>query len=315
MLLGRSSFTCLILLVCSLTLAAPAHTAYADLDQEEEDADAPLPWQVGPKHVTLGHHIELALPSGYQFLGLPHAETVMTQLGNLYNDSLLGIVISSEPTAEPIDDDGFMITLRYDAEGYVRDDEVLDGKAILDAFHEAESTYNDERKKAGFPAIHAEGWQEPPRYDKTRHELSWGLLISSPEDEAGSDRTVNFNTRVLGRKGYVSINLVTDARLLPKYKPAAAAILEATSFTQGMRYEDFDSTTDAVAEYGLTGLVLGGIGLGVAKLAKIGLLAKFGKVLLAGLIAGKKAIAMFFIVVAAGLRKFWNRRKDRVSQA
>ena len=44
-------------------------------------------------------------------------------------------------------------------------------------------------------------------------------------------------------------------------------------------------------------------------------LAKFGKLLLAGLIAGKKVIAMFFVIVAAGLRKFWNRRKDRVSQA
>jgi uncharacterized membrane-anchored protein len=315
MLLGRSSLPCLLLIVCSLALTAPAHTAYADLDQEEEDPDAPLPWQIGPKHILLGHHIELALPSGYQFLGLPHAETVMTQLGNLYNDNLLGIVISSEQAAEPIEDDGFMITLRYDAEGYVRDEETLDGQAILQAFHEAESTYNEDRKKAGFPAIHAEGWQEPPRYDKARHELLWGLLISSPDDEAGADHTVNYNTRVLGRKGYVSINLVTDARLLPRYKPAAAAILEATTFTQGMRYEDFDSTTDSVAEYGLTGLVLGGIGLGVAKLAKIGLLAKFGKLLLAGLIAGKKVIAMFFVVVAAGLRKFWNRRKDRVSQA
>jgi uncharacterized membrane-anchored protein len=315
MLLGRRSLSCLILLVCSLALAAPAHTAYADLDQEEEDADAPLPWQVGPKQIALGHHIELALPSGYQFLGLPHAETVMTQLGNLNNDNLLGIVISSEQTAEPIEDDGFLISLRYEAEGYVRDDEPLDGEAILQAFHEAETTYNDERKKAGFPAIHAEGWQEPPRYDKARHQILWGLLLSSPDDEAGADRTVNFNTRVLGRKGFVSINLVTDARMLPKYKPAAAAILEATKFTQGMRYEDFDATTDAVAEYGLTGLVLGGIGLGVAKLAKIGLLAKFGNLLLAGLIAGKKVLAMFFVVVAAGLRKLWNRRKDRVSQA
>lgn len=314
-MLCRCRLSCLLLIVCSLALATPAHTAYADLDQEEEDADAPLPWQVGPKLISLGHSIQLALPSGYQFLGLPHAESVMTQLGNLYNDNLLGIVISSEQVAEPIDDDGFMITLRYDAEGYIEDDEQLDGQAILQAFHEAESTYNAERKQAGFPPIHAEGWQEPPRYDKARHELLWALLIGSPDDEPGADRTVNYNTRVLGRKGYVSINLVTDARMLPRYKSAAAAILAATSFTPGMRYEDFDGTTDTVAEYGLTGLVLGGIGIGVAKLAKVGLLAKFGKLLIVGLLAGKKVIALFFVVLAAGLRKLWNRRKDRVSQA
>lgn len=302
-------------MVCGLWLVAPAHTVLADLDQqEEEDSDAPLPWQVGPKPIGLGHHIELALPTGYQFLGLPHAESVMTQFGNLYNENLLGIVTSSEQAAEPVDDDGFLITLRYDAEGYIRDDEALDGAAILQAIRDAESTYNEERKQAGFPPIHAESWQQAPRYDKARHELLWALLISGGGDEAGADHTVNYNTRVLGRKGFVSINLVTDARMLAKHKSAASAILAATTFTQGMRYEDFDSTTDAVAEYGLTGLVLGGVGLGVAKLVKVGLLAKFGKVLIAGLIAGKKGIALFFVIVAAGLRKLWNRRKDRVSQ-
>jgi uncharacterized membrane-anchored protein len=307
-MLGR----CVLLVACSLVLLAPAHTVQADLDQTEEDADAPLPWQEGPKAISLGHEIELALPDGYQFLGLPHAETVMTQLGNLYNENLLGIVIAGQ---EPANEDGFLITLRYDAEGYIKDDEALDGHAILESIREAETTYNQERKQAGFPAIHADGWQEPPRYDRAQHELIWALLVSSPVDDADGERTVNYSTRVLGRKGYVSINLVTDASLLAQHKPAASAILAATSFAPGMRYEDFDSTTDTVADYGLTGLVLGGVGLGVAKLAKIGLLAKFGKLLLVGLLAGKKAIALVLVMVGAGLRKLWNRRKNRVSEA
>jgi uncharacterized membrane-anchored protein len=309
---GRS-FSWVFLVACWLVLSVPAHTVHADLDQTEEDPDAPLPWQEGPKAIALGHQIELALPDGYQFLGLPHAETVMTQLGNLYNENLLGIVIAGQRTGdqEPVEDDGFLITLRYDAEGYIKDDEALDGSAILQEIRGAEATYNEERKQAGFPPIHAEGWQEPPRYDKAQHELIWALLVSSPEDE---EHTVNYSTRVLGRKGYVSINLVTDASLLAKHKPAASAILAATSFSAGMRYDDFDSTTDAVAEYGLTGLVLGGVGLGVAKLAKVGLLAKLGKFLLLGLVAGKKAFALFLVMIAAGLRKLWSRRKNRVSQ-
>jgi uncharacterized membrane-anchored protein len=228
---------------------------------------------------------------------------------------LLGIVIAGQPQAqESGDDDGFLITLRYDAEGYIKDDEALDGTAILQAIRATESTYNAERKRVGFSAIHAQGWQEPPRYDKARHELIWALLVSSPDDEAGADHTVNFSTRVLGRKGYVSINLVTDAGLLAKHKAAASAVLAATSFAQGMRYEDFDAASDGVAEYGLTGLVLGGIGIGVVKLAKVGLLAKFGKLILAGLFASKKAVALFVVMTAAGLRKLWSRRKNRVSQ-
>jgi len=309
---GRS-FSCVFLVACCLALALPAHTVHADLDLTEEDPDAPLPWQEGPKAIPLGHQIELTLPDGYQFLGLPHAETVMTQLGNLYNENLLGIVIAGQHTGdqEPVEDDGFLITLRYDAEGYIKDDEALDGTAILQEIRGAEATYNEERKQAGFPPIHAEGWQESPRYSKAQHELIWSLLVSSPEDE---EHTVNYSTRVLGRKGYVSINLVTDASLLSKHKPAASAILAATSFSPGMRYEDFDSTTDTVAEYGLTGLVLGGVGLGVAKLAKIGLLAKLGQLIWLGLVAGKKAFALFLVMIAAGLRKLWSRRKNRVSQ-
>jgi len=314
-MLGRS-FACAFLVALCLAFAAPAHIVQADLDQTDEDPDAPLPWQEGPKAIALGHQIELALPEGYQFLGLPHAETVMTQLGNLYNENLLGIVIAGQRAAdhEPVEEDGFLITLRYDAEGYIKDDDALDGDAILREIQEAEASYNEERKQAGFPPIHAEGWQERPRYEKGRHQLIWGLLVSSPGYEAAGERTVNYSTRVLGRKGYVSINLVTDASLLAKHKPAATAILAATSFAPGMRYEDFDSTSDTVAEYGLTGLVLGGVGLGVAKLAKLGLLAKLSKLLLIGLVAGKKAFALVAVMIAAGLRKLWSRRKNRVTQ-
>jgi uncharacterized membrane-anchored protein len=120
---------------------------------------------------------------------------------------------------------------------------------------------------------------------------------------------------VLGRKGFVSINLITDARMLDKHRSAARAILSATSFASGMRYEDFQSATDTVADYGLTGLVLGGVGLGVAKLAKVGLLAKLGQLLIAALIAGKKASVLFFAALAAGLRKLWSRRKRAITSA
>jgi len=309
-------FVCAVMLSVCVNLTLGSSVVVADLDQEVESEDAPLPWRVGPQPLSLGHGIELALPHGYQFLGLPHAARVMTQLGNLYNDNLLGMVVSSAPEqdAGESESDGYLITLRYDAEGYIKDDEELDGEAILESIRSAEDDYNAQRREAGFAAIHAEGWQEPPRYDRARHHVVWGLLVSSPDDPEPTDRSVNFNTRVLGRKGYVSVNLVTDSALLSTYKPAASAILAATSFGPGKRYEDFDASSDKVAEYGLTGLVLGGVGLGVAKLVKVGLLAKFGKLIIAALIAGKKGVAVLFVAVAAGLRKLLRRRRDRISQ-
>jgi hypothetical protein len=65
-----------------------------------------------------------------------------------------------------------------------------------------------------------------------------------------------------------------------------------------------------VAEYGLTGLVLGGAGLGLAKVAKIGLLAKFGKGLLALLLVGKKAIVIGAIALGAALKALLKKKKD-----
>jgi uncharacterized membrane-anchored protein len=237
----------------------------------------------------------------------------MSNLGNLYNDNLLGVVI-------PVSDDAdYFITVRYDEEGYIKDDEALDGDAILKAIRDGEDEYNAERKKHGFAGIHAEGWQEKPHYDQAKHQVIWGLALrtldadkqGNQNDHGDPDSSVNYNTRVLGRKGYVSVNLVTDVAHLAAYKPAAAAILAGTGFVDGLRYEDFDAKSDKVAEYGLTGLVLGGVGLGVAKLVKIGLLAKFGKVLLAALFAGKKLVVGLLIAGVAVARKLFGRRTDQ----
>lgn len=48
-------------------------------------------------------------------------------------------------------------------------------------------------------------------------------------------------------------------------------ILPKLTVKSGERYEDFNASTDKISEYGLTGLILGGAGLAVAK--KVGLLA------------------------------------------
>jgi uncharacterized membrane-anchored protein len=112
----------------------------------------------------------------------------------------------------------------------------------------------------------------------------------------------------LGRTGFVSLNLLTDKQHLAEYKPAGATLLAATAFMPGKRYEDFNSSTDKVAEYGLTGLVLGGAGVGLAKAAKIGLLAKFGKGLIALLIAGKKVIVVGAIALFAALKKIFGKK-------
>jgi uncharacterized membrane-anchored protein len=269
-------------------------------DSAEGAAPAPrLPWQPGPKALDLGHGIKLDLPEGNAFLAQPEAGKLMEKMGNLHNDDMLGLVVSTN------DADEYLVTLDYEDTGHVKDDESLDSKELLEAIREGEEEYNDERKKLGFSAIHAAGWDEEPHYDKQKHQLIWGLLVESAD--GGS---INYNTRILGRTGFVSLNLLTDKQHLAQYKPAGALLLSRTTFEAGKRYEDFDSSTDKVAEYGLTGLVLGGAGIGLAKVAKIGLLAKFGKGLVALLLVGKKAIVIGAIALGAALRALLKKKKD-----
>ncbi len=87
-------------------------------------------------------------------------------------------------------------------------------------------------------------------------------------------------------------------------------LLDATTFAKGQRYEDFDSKKDKVAEYGLAGLIAGGAGLAALKLAKVGLIAKFWNVILAGLLAAKKAVLLAFAAVAALFKRVFGKKKD-----
>jgi uncharacterized membrane-anchored protein len=291
-------------------LGAPADPTVQDeapapAGSAADAAPAPeLPWQEGPKPVSLGHGVQLDLPETHLFLGMPQAGELMKKMGNLYNEDLLGIVISKNETEQ----NDYLVTLRFEDSGHIKDDESLDGKELLDSIREGEAEYNEERKKLGFSPMHAAGWDEPPHYDKDKHELIWGLIIEAPD--GGS---INYNTRILGRSGFVSLNLVTDKQHLAQYKPAGALLLSKTGFEPGKRYADFNSSTDKVAEYGLTGLVLGGAGLGLMKVAKIGLLAKFGKGLIALLIAGKKAIVAAVVAIGAALKKLFGGKKENAA--
>ncbi len=257
-------------------------------------------WQGGPKKVDLGHDLTLDLPGSYMYLDHGEGARFLEEMGNFNNDSLLAVITTEEGRGGH----HWLATVRYADEGYVKDDEGVDGEEILKAIREGTAEGNKERETRGFKPLHVAGWLEAPHYDKTKHHLIWALDLNSDDG-----RTVNYNTRMLGRKGFVALNLVTDPEFLAADKPEAMPLLEATHFAHGSRYEDFDPKNDKVAEYGLAGLVVGGAGLAAAKVVKIGLLAKFGKVLIGLLIAGKKLIFVAVVAVAALAKKIFSRRQ------
>lgn len=296
------------LAVAGATFAAPASKApgapsasvgSAAAPEEAADEPPPLPasYKPGPQAVQLGHGLKLDVPEPHLFIGMPEAGKMMESNGSFHNEDLLGLVIPK--IEEP--GDGWFVVIRYEASGHVADDEAIDADELLAAMKEGQEEANQERRQRGFPALELHGWQEPPTYVRGKHHLVWGLNLSSVEGN-----TLNYNTRVLGRTGFASLNLVLDPADFQRYRPEAVRLLEATHFESGSRYEDFVSGQDQAAEYGLTGLIVGGLGMGAAKAAKAGLLAKLGLLL----VKGWKIVAVAAVAAIAAFRSRLSRRSE-----
>jgi uncharacterized membrane-anchored protein len=93
----------------------------------------------------------------------------------------------------------------------------------------------------------------------------------------------------------MSLNLVTALSAVEQEKSVAKELLAALEFEGGKRYEEFNSSTDKIAEYGLAALI-GGIAakkLGLLALAGAFIL-KFAKVIGLAVIGGLAVFTKYF---------------------
>jgi uncharacterized membrane-anchored protein len=162
------------------------------------------------------------------------------------------------------------------------------------AMQKRASDTNPDRVKAGYPAIELKGWAEPPHYDPDAKTLYWAERFRFGDD---TQDTFNYKIRVLGRQGVLDINVIDSIENLDKARKLTPTILKMASFKQGSTYGDFSSATDRVAEYGIAGLIAGGV------LLKAG----FFKVLLVGLAALWKPIAAGVVILGGGIARFFRR--------
>lgn len=283
-----------LLFVCSLFPVA-GWTEEPQPQQAEEQQVDPV-WAAaiaasvqGPKDVTFRDQAVFALPSGYRFIPTKEAAVLMDRMGNQTGDTFLGLIL-------PESDLQWFATVDFEEAGYIKDDDARewDADELLDNLKEGTKAGNEHRKKVGVPSIEVTRWVQAPAYDATSHRLVWSAEIREI-GTAEQDPGVNYNTYVLGREGYISLNLVTAASLIEDQKPMAHQLLAAVNFNDGKKYGDFNSSTDKVAAYGLAALI-GGI---AAK--KLGLLAlagafivKFAKVILVGIAALGGGLAKWF---------------------
>ncbi|MFO1172830.1 MAG: DUF2167 domain-containing protein [Hyphomicrobiaceae bacterium] len=209
----------------------------------------------------------LTVPAGFYYLNAGDARKVLVDgWGNPPSvaEGMLGMLFPSNAT--PMDPEAWGATISYVAEGYVKDDDAksLDYNELLSQMQAGTDENNAERTKAGYDPIKLIGWASPPYYDQAQHKLHWAKELKFGTAETN---TVNYDVRVLGRNGYLELSFITDVPHLTAVKTVMPDVLAVASFDQGSRYEDFDSSLDKVAEYGIGGLIAG------VAVKKLGLLA------------------------------------------
>lgn len=236
----------------------------------------------------------LHLGDRYYFLNAADTRRVLVDAWRNPPDSVsnvLGMVLEKDAT---IYNNVWGAVVTYQDTGHVSDADAKeqDYAKVLSEMQTGEEEDNRRRTEAGYSTMKLVGWAQPPSYDQASHSLIWARELQQGGDPVNG---LNYDVRLLGRTGVLSLNMVAGMPQLPEVRTAAQSLGKSVTFEQGAAYADYDASTDKTAEYGLAGLVAGGAAVAVAQ--KAGLLAivlKFGKFILLGLLAFGGAILAFF---------------------
>lgn len=300
------SMTRPLLLLIVLVLAASSNFLRADAPPSPEARLAAAQQLADGFHyqqgeITLrGGLAKIKLSPAFRYLDPRDAETLLTKIWNnpASGAQTLGMLV---PADVPLtSSDAWATVITYDEDGYVKDDDAgkINYTDLLQKMQKDVREGSKEREKNGFAAIELVGWAAPPRYDAAAHKLYWAKELRFGDS---SEDTLNYNIRMLGRRGVLVLNVVAGMNQFDEVQRAAPSILAMVDFQEGHRYVDFKPGTDKVATYGLAALVAGGV------LAKVG----FFKVLLAGLLAAKKLVIVAFAAFAAGIKKLFAKLTGR----
>jgi uncharacterized membrane-anchored protein len=272
--------------------------------KEEEDPKLPnlidavgrtIPLKKGPFVAPLGSVARIKVPENYGFIESKDVGKFEEMLENPAGKNRMGALISPE---------NWFIIFSFEDIGYVKDDEKdsLDADAILASIREGSEASNAERRRRNWPEMHVVGWDQKPFFDPQTKNLTWAI-----QGESNGDKVTNYNSRVLGRGGVMSCNLVISPEELQRVVPTYKTVLQGFEYTEGNRYSEFRAG-DKVATYGLAALVAGG---SVAVLAKTGILGKLIKPIIIGVVALAGAIGAAFKRIA----RFFGFGRDSTSQA
>ncbi len=245
----------------------------------------------------------LHLARDYYFLPADQARRVLVEAWGNAPEAAANVLGMVFPRGANFADNPWGAVITYSGAGYVsdKDAKTTDYNKMLQSIWDSEEDDNAVRKQRGYAPVHLVGWAQPPYYDQSHHTLVWARNLRFGNQ---TDDTLNYDVRALGRRGVLSMNIVSTMSRLGTVRSAAAKLQNIASFDSGARYEDYKAGSDKTAEYGVAGLVAAGIGVVAAK--KLGLLALgivFFKKIAALVIAGLVAIGAWFRRLFAGKAK------------
>jgi uncharacterized membrane-anchored protein len=204
----------------------------------------------------------LHLGTRYRYLDPAETEKLLVAWGNQPGSETEGAIVPAD--VEPFSDGGWAVIVTYEKDGHVDDSDArkIDYDDLLKDMKKDTESENEDRKKDGYEAVHLVGWAETPRYDGANKKLYWAKEL----DFVGSDSHIlNYDVRVLGREGVLSMNAVANIGQLDQIRRGMRPLIDVAEFNEGYRYAEYNPKTDKLAEYGLGALIAGGVA------AKLGL--------------------------------------------
>ena len=225
-----------------------------------------------------GGMASINIPANFKFLDGTEAKFVLEDLwGNPPGSTPLGIIFPTSSGAT--DDGGYAFVVMFEEMGFVKDGDAdkINYDDLLKDLKESSIKENEERQRMGLMTMNLVGWAAKPYYDKERKVLHWAKEYTVPGRDVN---TLNYDIRVLGRKGVLTLQAVSAMDQLDSVNNHISDVLAMVKFNEGHRYADFDSKTDDVAAWTIGGLVAGKV---LAKVGFFAVIMKFLKFIIIGL--------------------------------
>ena len=176
------------------------------------------------------------------------------------------------------------IYVRYKDEGYVTIDDWKSVKPedLIAEMRQVQKDWKDQLKEAGKNYVEELDWVYKPTFDQEKNAV-YVSYEGSWNGKKGRYKSMQTNSIVLGRNGYLDLSFVTSITNettnteLKQIANLAKNFTDGIDFLEGSKHADYKSG-DKIAALGIGGLVAGT--LGVKVLAKVGILAKFTPLLI-----------------------------------